>query len=86
MYKRRFYIIILIFFIWYLGSVFKLWNSFIIPSPEKVIKSFFILSKNGKLLNSVAISCSYKFKKSYNRFWNIYIFCSSSWNSIWYKA
>lgn len=56
MYKRRFYIIILIFFIWYLGSIFKLWNSFIIPSPEKVIKSFFILSKNGKLLNSVAIS------------------------------
>lgn len=54
--RKRFYIVIIIFFIWYLGSKLSLWNSFIIPSPEKVIKSFFILLKNGKLLTSMAIS------------------------------
>lgn len=57
MYKRKkIYVILSILFIWYLGSSLKLWNNFIIPSPEKVIKSFFVLLKNGKLLKSIAIS------------------------------
>lgn len=54
--RKRCYMIVIILIIWYLGSSLKLWNSFIIPSPEKVIKSFFILLKNGKLLKSIAIS------------------------------
>ena len=57
MYRRKgFYIILFILIVWYIGSNLKLWNSFIIPSPEKVAKSFFILLKNGRLLNSIVIS------------------------------
>ncbi|WP_294703166.1 ABC transporter permease [uncultured Fusobacterium sp.] len=54
--RKRFYIIIFILIIWYMGSQLNLWSTFIIPSPEKVIKSFILLLKNGKLLKSVAIS------------------------------
>lgn len=54
--KKGFYTIILIFLIWYLGSKLHLWNSFIIPPPEKVMKSFILLLKNGKLFKSIGIS------------------------------
>lgn len=57
MYKKKsFYVIVLIFFIWYIGSYLKLWNSFIIPPPEKVGRSFITLLKNGKLLKNISIS------------------------------
>lgn len=54
--KKSFYIIIILLVIWYLGSKLNLWNSFIIPDPEKVAKSFFILLKNGKLVKSIGVS------------------------------
>ena len=57
MYKmRRVYVIVGILLIWWVGSKLNLWNSFIIPPPERVIKSFFILLTNGKLLKSILIS------------------------------
>lgn len=54
--RKSFYIVVWLLLIWYVGSYLKLWNSFIIPSPERVIKSFFILLKNGKLLKNIVIS------------------------------
>lgn len=53
---KRVYVILGIFLVWYIGSELKLWNSFIIPPPEKVLKSFFTLLGNGKLLRSIVIS------------------------------
>lgn len=53
---NRVYILLIIIFIWGLGSKLKIWNSYIIPLPENVFNSSFELLKNGKLFNSIFIS------------------------------
>lgn len=54
--KREFYLFISILLLWCIGSHLKLWNTFIIPPPERVFKSFILLLKNGKLLKNIAVS------------------------------
>lgn len=53
---KKFYALIVILLLWYVGSKLDLWSTFIIPTPEKVIKSFITLLKNGKLIKSIGIS------------------------------
>lgn len=54
--RKRLYFILSILVIWYIGSYLKLWSTFIIPPPDRVVKSFITLLKNGKLLKNIAIS------------------------------
>lgn len=49
-------LVYLILIAWIFGSYFKLWNSFIIPSPNKVLSTFLILLKEGEFLNHISIS------------------------------
>lgn len=44
--------------IWISGSYFSLWNSYIIPYPEKVLKTGIKLLKNGVLIQHILISLS----------------------------
>lgn len=41
---------------WYLGSEFELFNSYILPSPIKIFKTFIYLLKSGVLINHLLIS------------------------------
>lgn len=51
-------ILIIIFIIWWSGSYFSLWNSYIIPAPSKVGNTAIKLIKNGELLKHLFISFS----------------------------
>lgn len=53
---KKFYALIVILLLWYVGSKLALWSTFIIPTPEKVIKSFITLLQNGKLIKNIIIS------------------------------
>lgn len=53
---KKFILFFIIIFIWYCGSVLRLWNPFLIPSPSKVINTFFILLMNGKLFHHLFTS------------------------------
>lgn len=52
-------ILIFIFLaVWISGSYFSLWNSYIIPYPEKVLNTWIKLLKNGILVQHILISFS----------------------------
>ncbi|WP_300360675.1 ABC transporter permease [Fusobacterium sp.] len=53
---KKFILFFIIIFIWFVGSYFKLWNPFLIPPPTKVLDTFIILLKNGKLFHHFFIS------------------------------
>lgn len=55
--KENIFIFILLA-IWISGSYFSLWNSYIIPYPEKVLKTGIKLLKNGVLMQHILISLS----------------------------
>lgn len=50
------WLIVIIFAVWTIGSHYNLWNSYIIPSPAKIIDSFIKLVQNGKLVRHIGIS------------------------------
>lgn len=52
----KYIFIIIILIIWYIGSHFSLWNSYIIPSPEKILLTGERLIKNGALAKHLSIS------------------------------
>lgn len=54
----KYFLIFLIISIWIIGSHFSLWNSYIIPYPEKVFLTTIKLLKNGELFKHMATSIS----------------------------
>lgn len=54
----KYFLIFLIISIWIIGSYFSLWNSYIIPYPEKVFLTTIKLLKNGELFKHMATSIS----------------------------
>lgn len=54
----KYVLVFLILMIWVIGSYFSLWNSYIIPTPEKIISTTIKLIKNGALMKHLFISLS----------------------------
>lgn len=49
-------IFILIFIIWFFLCEFDVFNTYLLPTPKKVIETFFIMLKSGELIKSIIIS------------------------------
>lgn len=54
----KYVLVFIIFIIWVAGSYFSLWNSYIIPSPQKILLTAGKLIKNGDLTKHLFISLS----------------------------
>lgn len=55
---KKYFLIFLIMIVWITGSYFSLWNSYIIPYPEKVFFTGIKLLKSGELLKHMITSIS----------------------------
>ena len=76
---KKYLLIFLIMIIWITGSYFSLWNSYIIPYPEKVFFTAVKLLKSGELFKHMFTSISRIFWLFYNSYSGS-AECSNLWN------
>ena len=53
---KPWYIIVLILFLWWLAARLQIWNSYLLPAPEKVAKTLVSMAKRGEIAQAVFIS------------------------------
>ena len=53
---KPWYIIVLLLFLWWLASELKLWNTYLMPPPAKVLKTFLSMWRKGEIARAVAVS------------------------------
>ena len=49
-------ILIIIIILWFIASKSNIWSEYVLPSPQKVLKTFYIETINGNLIKNIYVS------------------------------